>query len=42
LTGAEEGVVGSGGDDHGQRERLVAASAARSLEQGAPCEEKPS
>ena len=35
LTGAEEGVVGSGGEDHGQRERLV-ASAARSLEQGAP------
>jgi integrase len=29
-------VVGSGGEDHGQRERLVAASAARSLEQGAP------
>src|ERR1700731_2818292 len=36
LTGAEEGVVGSGGEDHGQRERLVAAAAARSLEQGAP------
>ena len=36
LTGAEEGVVGSGGEDHGQRERLVAAAATRSLEQGAP------
>src|SRR5712675_473147 len=36
LTGAEEGVVGSGAEDHDQRKRLVAASAARSLEQGAP------
>ena len=34
LTGAEQGVVGSGAEDHDQRKRLVAASAARSLEQG--------
>src|ERR1700739_4780662 len=36
LTSAEEGAVGSEGEDHGQRERLIAASAARTLEQGAP------